>query len=276
VIEITDVLGRKVRLNKPAERIAALSPGFVETLFAVGCGDRVVLRDPWSDYPAEARAIPTADGVKPSVRHVAGFEPNLVLLYADNATPAVPFEKVGLEVAVFDPRSFDEVVADVVKLGALCGGDRLAAELAADMRRTRDRVVAAARKAGKRPLIYVEIDGSDAMRPWTAGPGSFVHELLGLAGARNVAADVSSAYAQVSAESVIRADPEVVLLLDAGHPGAVGSAERIAARPGWSGLRAVREKRVIDFIDPDVLSRPGPRLADGLSQLFAALHPGER
>lgn len=275
-IEVVDVHGRTVRLQRPATRIAALSPGFVETLFAVGCGDRVVLRDLWSDFPEEALAVPAADGVKPSVRHVAGFDPDLVLLYSVDSGSVRAFEKVGLEVVVLDPRSYEEVVEDVQKIGMLCGAPERARRLAAEMIGVRDRVRASARRSGRRPLVYVEIDGSDPVRPWTAGPGSFVHELLQIAGARNVARDVSSAYAQVSAESVIRADPEVVLLLDAGHADAGGAGSEITQRPGWSGMRAIREGRVIDSLDPDLLSRPGPRLVDGLNALRQALQPEGR
>jgi iron complex transport system substrate-binding protein len=270
-IEVVDVLGREVRMARPATRIAALSPGFTETLFAVGCGDRVVLRDRWSDHPAAALRIPQADGVKPSVRHVAGYDPDLVLLYSADREAIAAFDKVGLTAAAFDPRSFDEVVADLAKIGRLCGAGKEADRLAGQMNAVRERIRGEVARAGVEPLAYVEIDGSDPVRPWTAGPGSFVHELLLTAGARNVAQDVSSPYAQVSAEAVIRADPQVILLLDAGHSSAVGSAERIAARPGWAGLRAVREQRVIDGIDRDILSRPGPRLAQGLAALHEAL-----
>lgn len=275
-IEVVDVNGRTVWLRRPAKRIAALSPGFVETLFAVGCGDRIVLRDLWSDFPRAALSIPAADGVKPSVRHVAGFDPDLVLLYSADHGPVRAFERVGLEVVVLDPRSYEEVVEDVQKIGALCGEPERARRVAAEMTAVRDRVRASARRSGRRPSTYVEIDGSDPVRPWTAGPGSFVHELLEIAGAENVAQDVSSAYAQVGAESVIRADPEVVLLLDAGHFDAGGSGSGISQRPGWSGLRAIREGRVIDSLDPDVLSRPGPRLADGLDAIHGILHPEGR
>jgi iron complex transport system substrate-binding protein len=270
-IEVVDVLGRQVRLARPAARIAALSPGFTETLFAVGCGDRVVLRDRWSDHPAAAQKIPQADGVKPSIRHVAGYDPDLVLLYSVDREAIAAFEKVGLTAVAFDPRSFDEVVGDVRRIGLLCGAGPEADRLAEQMTAVRERVRREVTRAGQGPLAYVEIDGSDPVRPWTAGPGSFVHELLVMAGARNVAKDVNSPYAQVSAEAVIRADPQVVLLLDAGHPGSGRSADRIGSRPGWAGMRAVREGRVIDGIDRDILSRPGPRLAQGLEALHEAL-----
>jgi len=272
-VVITDVLGREVRLERPARRIAALSPGFVETLFAVGCGDRVALRDLWSDHPAAARSLPAADGVKPSVRYIAGFDPDLVLLYANDPGPVRAFEKVGLEVVVLDPRSYADVVEDVRKIGKLCGAAERAERVAADMVETRQRVAAEALRAGTNPRVYVEIDGSDPVRPWTAGPGSFVNELLLIAGGRNAAEGVTSAYAQVSAESVIRADPEVLLLLGPDQADVGGAEHGISQRPGWSGLSAIREGRVIDSLDPDVLSRPGPRLAEGLAALGDALHP---
>jgi iron complex transport system substrate-binding protein len=275
-IVVTDVLDRTVRLPRPAKRIASLSPGFTETLFEVGCGERIVLRDLWSDHPAAAQSIPQADGTKPSVRHVAGFDPDLVLLYLVDPTAIAAFEKVGLTVVALDPRSFDEVVADVIKIGLLCGAERRAEQVAGQMTTTRDRVRRAVAQSSIRPLTYVEIDGADPVRPWTAGPGSFVHELLTIAGARNVAETVSSPYAQVSAESVIRADPQLIVMLDGKPEQQKPTGSRLAKRPGWSALRAVRQGHVVDSLDRDVLSRPGPRLAQGLEQLYETLHAGSK
>jgi iron complex transport system substrate-binding protein len=269
-IRITDDLGREVRLPKPAARIAALAPGFVESLFAIGCGDCVIVRDTWSDFPAPAvDAIPAVDGVQVSVRNVAGFSPDLVLLFADDGRTVDAFERVGLPVVVLHPDTYARVAADLVKLGALCGRE-------ADARREADAMLAARDEVARgisgssRPSVYVEIDGSDPTRPWTAGPGSFVAELVELAGGRNAASGVTSGYAQISAESIIRAAPEIVLLAHDGLAGRDAAAE-ILRRPGWSSLGAASRGRVIADIDVDLLSRPGPRLADGLRRLAAAL-----
>jgi iron complex transport system substrate-binding protein len=271
-VRIVDDIGRSVALAKPATRIAALSPGFVESLFSIGCGDAVALRDAWSDAPAPlVDAIPKVDGVQVSVRNVAGFEPDLVLLYADDGRFAEELGRVGIPAVVLNPRTYEEVAEMIAKLGALCGREAEARRVAASMRTARARVASGGDPA-HRPSVYIEIDATDPTRPWASGAGSFVDELVSIAGGRNALTGLPSAYAQVSAEAVIRSDPDVILLArDAG--GERASASEITGRPGWSSVRAVVEGRVIDGIDDDILSRPGPRLAEGLRALATALRP---
>jgi iron complex transport system substrate-binding protein len=269
-VRITDDLGREVTLERPATRIAALAPGFVESLFAIGCGDRVILRDTWSDYPSPAvDRIPKVDGVQISVRNVAGFSPDLVILFADDGRNADAFERVRLKAVVLHPDTYAEVAEDLVKLGTLCGREPDARGAADAMLRVRDEV-ARGIAGRRRPSVYVEIDGSDPTRPWTAGPGSFVAELVELAGGRNAATGLTSGYAQISAEAIIRAAPDAVLVAHDGFAGK-DAAYEILRRPGWSSLGAAKGGRVIADLDGDLLSRPGPRLADGLRALAAAL-----
>jgi len=269
-VRLTDALGRTVALPRPASRIAALAPGFVESLFAIGCGDRVILRDTWSDFPAPGvDRIPKVDGVQVSVRNVAGFSPDLAILFADDGRNADAFERIGVPVAVLHPDTYAQVAADLVKLGALCGREADARREAEAMLAVRDEV-ARGISASQRPSVYVEIDGSDPTRPWTAGPGSFVAELVELAGGRNAVTGIPGGYAQISAESIIRAAPDFVLLAHDGLAGRDAAAE-ILRRRGWSSLGAASRGRVIADIDGDLLSRPGPRLADGLRRLAAAL-----
>lgn len=262
-----DDLGRTVALSTPARRIAALAPGFTEILFAIGCGDRVVVRDRWSDHPAAAKRLPATDGLDVRAAQVAGFEPDLVLLHTDNRRDLVPFERVGLRVAALQPLTYEQVARDVERIGRLCGGTARARALAGEMREVRQN---RARQREARPSLYVEVDGTDPARPWTSGEGTFVHELVELAGGRNVLAGSVDGYAQVSAEAVVRADPDYILLLNL--PADEDSGESaLARRPGFSQLAAVREGRVIDDIDADLLTRPGPRLARGLALLSDAL-----
>ena len=271
-VSAQDSLGRTVTLPVYASRIASLSPGFTEIFFAVGCGDKVILRDKWSDYPPEASDLPFVSGLQPAVDKIAGFKPDLTVLYFKDARHAKAFDKIGLPVFILDPKSFDEVADSVETLGKLCGQAQRARILAANMRKTRDDVVAKTKKLNDRPLTYVEIDGSDTVRPWTVGPGSFIHELLIAAGGRNAAGKIETPYAQVTAESIVRSRPEAVLLLHVGSQGRDKILADFRARPGWQGLQSMSDKMIITSIDKDTLTRPGPRLAGGLEQLFKKLH----
>ncbi len=273
-VSIVDGLGRAVTLDRPAVRIASLSPGMTESLFAIGCDDRVVVRDRWSDFPAAAVRLPAVEGVNPSVDAVALYRPDLVILYFSDDRHAAAFEVLDIPVAIFDPRNYDQVASDIEKLGVLCGRPDRAAELARTMRERRDAV--RQRTAGMSPLrVYVEVDGADDARPWTAGPGSFVNELIESAGAVNVFASLERPFAQVSLEEILRARPDVILLAGiAGDPQA--ARERLSRRPAFSLLPAVKMGRIIHRIDKDRLTRTGPRLADGLEELAAALHRMDR
>ncbi len=263
---IVDDLGREVEVAGDVRRVASLSPGFTEALFAMGCGDRVILKDLRSDYPTGVAGIPSVDGLRPDAGRVASSRPDLVLLYAVDHIEARAFDRVGLTAAVLDPGSYDEVVEQIVALGEMAGCGSGAIALAGRMRETRKRVARLAAEHDE-PRVYVELDGSDPARPWTIAEGSFVDELLRITKGRNVVEGLPGGYVQVSAEAVIRADPEVVLLLGEG-----ASAEDFVLRTGWSDVTAVREGRVIAGIDADLLVRPGPRLAEGLEVLLASIH----
>lgn len=272
-IDVVDVTGRRVSLKSPAKRIVSLSPGFTETLFQIGCGDRVIVRDKWSDFPPKAKKLPATDSVNPSVEAIGGFDPDLVLLYFNDARHQSAFSKIGVETAVFDPKTYNQVAGDIVKMGILCGEPEHARAVAQKMKNRRDKVVA---KSSRFPKlrVYVEIDGSDASRPWTAGRGSFIDELLQLAGAQNVFSHVKKPYVQVNLEEVIAQNPEVILLAGTEETN-TSNAIFLKRRPGFDALDAVRNNRILYSIDKNLLSRPGARLAEGLEKLYAALHTKE-
>jgi iron complex transport system substrate-binding protein len=273
-IAVTDDLGRAVTLARPARRIASLSPSNTEILFSLSCGDRVVLRDRLSSYPSEARRLPATNPFQLSPDHVVGFDPDLVLLSHADAGRVEALRQLGLAVATFDPKNLEGMFSNIRAIGALCGVDRQAGHLVSALSR---RVQAVRRRVqGRpRPAVYIETDGTDPLKPWTAGPGSFVDELVRLAGGRNVAAHLDRPYAQVNAEEILSGKPDVILVMGVAETRQRG-LPRLRGREGWSSLEAVRRGRVIDSIHADLLSRPGPRLVDGLEALARALHPEVR
>lgn len=272
-ITVKDDLGRAVSLAAPARRIASLSPSNTEILFALGCGGAVVLRDRVSTYPPEVKELPQTSPFHLSADHVAGFSPELVLLSHADAARVEALRRVGLAVASFDPRTLADVYRSILAIGTLCGARQRAEALVARMKRQVARV--SARVAGRpRPRVYVETDGSDPLKPWTAGGPSFVTHLLELAGGRNIFAGLERAFVQVNAEQVLAARPQVIVVMGvAGNLLGKGRELLRERAGGWSELAAVREGRVVDTIHPDLISRPGPRLARGLSALARAIHP---
>jgi iron complex transport system substrate-binding protein len=123
--------------------------------------------------------------------------------------------------------------------------------------------------AKEQPLVFYEIDGTDPTKPWTAGPNSFIDTMLTLAGGQNVGAALKDPFAQISSEELVAQNPDAILLGDALYGVTV---ESLAQRPGWNALRAIKNKQVFTF-DDNLISRPGPRLIDGLEQMAKLLHP---
>src|SRR5207248_4400079 len=227
-----------------------------EIVFALGAGDRIVAVDDFSDFPAEAKALPKVGGFTTSAEKVVSFQPDLVLaITTGNLAPAL--EAQGQRVAIFEPPDFAGVYRDIATIGQIVGRESAAADL---VRRMRDRIGAVterARTATARVRVLHEIDASDPTKIYVAGPGNFINAMIQTAGGTNVAASAGSQYPQLSSEEIVRSDPEVIVLSDASFG---ASPAVVSARAGWSSVAAVRNGRVYP-IDPDIVSRAGPRLA---------------
>lgn len=270
----TDGRGVEVTLDRPAARIVSIAPSNTEILFAVGAGDQVVGRDSFSDFPEAALAVPDVGGGwgELDLELLLSLEPDLVLS-ADIIAPEQnqALEELGLNVFVLpNPLDFEDLYANLATVGALTGRSAEAAALAAALQERVTAVLDTVAGAESAPLVFYQLDSSDPTAPWTSGPGTFIDTLIGLAGGRNVGGVLESAWAQISAEELIAQNPDVILMGDAAWTGL--TAEDIAARPGWDSLNAVVNGQVFAF-DDNLVSRPGPRLVDGLELLAALIHP---
>jgi len=271
-ISLVDGLGHTVTLAAPAQRILSLAPSNTEILFALGAGGQMVGRDKYSDFPVEAKALPDVGGVKDfNLEAVVRLQPDLVLMAGINSPDLVEsLQQVGLTVFYLNnPTDLDGMYTNLQTVARLCGREKEAQTLVADLRARSERVVQVVQKAGSRPKVFYELDGTDPVKPWTAGPGSFVDYLIRLAGGENVAGGLKSEWGQLSQEELLLQDPDVIVLGD--HNFGM-TAEQVKARPGWAGLKAVKENRALPF-DDNLAARPGPRLVQGLEELARMFHP---
>lgn len=254
-----------------ARRIVSLSPALTEILFAVGCGDRVVLRDAWSDFPAAARGIPAVRGFSPSAEAILAVRPDLVLTHFPPPTLRSALDAARVPWRAFSPGGLDGVAASMREVGRACGagaaGERLAKDFEARLEAIHVRI-----KGVPRPRVFYEMDAGDGGRPYTISDKSFGHAVLTAAGATNVFGASSASWFQVSTESLLAADPDLILLADADAIEQPQSAAAVAARPGWAALRAVQKAQVF-ALHGDWVSRPGPRLVAGVEQIARILHP---
>ena len=248
-----DDFGDTVRLAGPATRIVSLNPVTTELLFALGAGDRLVGRTHWDLFPDAARAVPdVGDGMQPNVEAVLGRDPDLVLLYASESNRAATQQLHAAGVATLTLRT--DRIADLARIvpiiAAAIGDSAAGAGIVDSVTATLDMLRAAPRPAQER-RVYWHIWDAPLL---TIGAGSYLSELLEVAGATNLFAGIAAPSPQVSLEEIARRDPYAVL---AGP----NSAARIRAHAGWQAVRAVREGRVL-VIDTTIVGRPGVRMGE--------------
>jgi iron complex transport system substrate-binding protein len=272
-ITLVDGLGRTVTLVAPAQRIVSMAASATEILYAIGAGDQVIGRDTFSDYPEAALAVTDIGGSMGdySYETIASLNPDLVIATGINTEEQVKaLENLGLTVYyIANPTDFAGLYQILQDVGKLTGHDADAVALTDSLTARVQAVEETISKAQTTPVVFYELDGSDAAKPWTSGPGTFVDMLISKAGGMNVGASLSGSWAQISVEELIVQNPEIILLGDAAYG---TTAEQVAARTGWSDILAVKDNKIYTFND-DLVSLPGPRLVDGLETLAKLIHP---
>jgi iron complex transport system substrate-binding protein len=272
-LTLTDGLGREVSLPAPAQRVISLAPSTTEILFAVGAGGQVVGRDEFSDYPVEAKNLPSVGGAFTdyNAEAIVALKPDLILAAGINTPEQVKtLQDLGLTIYYLsNPTTLAEMYDGLLVVARLTGHESQAAALV-DALEAR---VAAVEKSlagiGERPVVFYELDSTNPAAPYTAGPGTFIDLLIRQAGGQNVGGALSSEWAQISIEQLLVQNPDIILLGDAAYG---TTPESVKARAGWEALEAVKNDHIFPF-DDNLASRPGPRLVDGLEALAKLLHP---
>jgi len=270
----TQAAAQPTPANQPAQRIVSLAPSNTEILFAIGAGAQLVGRDSYSNYPAEAAAVPDIGGgfTVLNVEVILSKKPDLVL-----ASPLTPPEQIadlqnaGLNVSVLpNPKTFDDLYANLGTAAQLSGHESQAATLI-DLLKLRVRAVTdAAAQVTQKPLVYYELDATDPSAPYTSGPQTFVDLIIRSAGGENFGANLNGDWVQISVEQLLTRQPDVIALGDNTYGGV--TPDQLKSRAGWEALQAVQQNRIFVFND-DLVSRPGPRLVDGLEAMAKMLHP---
>jgi iron complex transport system substrate-binding protein len=261
-----DDLGREVVLMAPAARIVSMVPSHTEVICALAACDRLIGRDALSDAPAVAGLPVLGTAFAPDLEALLALEPDLVLV-DEYGGLADALTALGVAAYAGTPQRLDEMRPYLEALGSLLGLEAAARALADDIDRGLDEVRRAVADL-PRPTVFVELDPT----PYAAGPGSWIGALVTIAGGAHVLTEAMGDFPLVDPEFVVAADPQVILLLDA--PYGVSAAD-VAARPGWSALRAVRQGRVIELDEAaaNALSRPGPAIVEAAWLIARFLHP---
>lgn len=267
---LTDDEGTEVALPEEPERVISLSPANTEILFTLGVGDKVVGGTDFDDFPPEAAELPdvaTFTGVL--IEQVVDLEPDLVIAAGNAFTPPADIDRLrdlGLRVMVVYAEDVPAVLEDIQLIGTAVGAADEAARLTAQMQTRLDAVTAAVGSLDERPRVFYQIGSEPEI--YGPAPDSFVADLIGLAGGEAITTDDPAVFS-IPVERLVKADPEVIVVGDAAYGVCPG---QVKARPAWRQMTAVREDAV-RAIDDLIVTRPGPRLAEGLAALAVTIHP---
>jgi ABC-type Fe3+-hydroxamate transport system substrate-binding protein len=263
--ELHDDYGHLVRLASPPRRIVSLNPATTELLFALGAGDRVVGRTQYDLWPDSARLVPSVGaGMQPNLEAVLGRKPDLVVMYASGSDrgAADRLTAAGVPTAAFRMDHITDFVRVTIQLGRLLGDTLRAHAVVDSVTSTLDRVRHATQSL-ERPSVFLHAWEKPLM---TLGGGSFVSELVTVAGGRNIYDSLAAPSPVVTLEDVVRRNPDIVL---------VSPIERtnMLQSDRWRALPAVRNGRVLAY-DTNLVARPSVKLGEAAVSLARLFHPG--
>lgn len=265
-ISVTDPTGRTVTLHAPAQRVVSMMPSITEWVIAMGAADRLVARTDYDYQPALDTLPSVGGGLTPSIEWLAARQPDLVIAWPDAPSRSVVsrLEQVGIAVYTAPVQSIAEALTVATDLGTLLGKSAAAERAIADVRAGLDSVRAAVGERDRPEVLY--LIGLEPLM--AAGPGTFIDELITLAGGHNALHDLDTLWPQLSLEEVVRRAPDVVLMgsVRSGDP-----ATLLGDRPGWRQIPAIR-RGAVHAVDPDRVNRPGPHLHQTAAALASLIH----
>ncbi|EGK08891.1 iron (Fe) ABC superfamily ATP binding cassette transporter, binding protein [Desmospora sp. 8437] len=264
-VTLTDGTHTKVTVKKEPKRIISLIPSMTETAYALGLGERMVGVTTNDDYPAEVKKVEKVGDMNIDTEKVLSLKPDLVLASEGlNGKETVDkLRKLGLTVIAYEPEDLNGVFQQIQDVGKATGAGKEADRLIGKMKKEKQLAekIAAKVPADKQAKVWIEVS-SDL---YTAGDETFMNELITLAGGKNVATG-EKGWFQASSENVVKWNPDVILYT---HP---DKKEKITSRGGWKSIRAVKEGRV-EQLETNIVSRPGPRITEGLLLISKAIYP---
>ena len=266
-ITVTDMFGRVITLEEPATRIIATEPADCEILYALGCGDALVGRGLYCDYPAEVTALPTVhSGADTNLEEILALDPQVVIMndMAHTVEQVNLLEQNGVKVITTNADSIAEVYQAIRLIGQIMGKNAEAETIITDMQSSFDGIAAKAEKTDK--TIYFEVMPLE-WGLWSAGANTFMQELAEICGMKNAFADLDG-WQPISQEQVIDRDPDYIVLVTGMGDTAV---DEVMNRPGWQDIKALRNGKVYNA-DSYTLTRPAPRLKDAAIDLYNFLY----
>jgi len=261
--EITDDLGRRVRLPERVTSAVSLAPNLTEITFAVGAGERLVGATSFCDYPEEAKKIRRiGDTLAPNIENIVALKPQVVLVstasQVENFTKTLDAQDIAYFVT--NPNSLDDIYKSIYQIGEIFSREEKAYQTVDELKR-RVAEVEARTSDVKDVKVFVQIDKNSL---YTVGRDSFITDLIRRAGGESLTEDVATAYPKISKETALALNPERIILSE--------SDNNLEPNEVFANSPAVKNGKVFS-VEADLLSRPGPRVVDGLERIARALHP---
>jgi iron complex transport system substrate-binding protein len=269
-VTVKDDDGNSVTIKTQPMRIVSTKPASTEILFAIGAGDRVVGVSSLDDYPPQVKSIAKVGDFEPNAEAIMGLSPDLVVSYSGFEEKLQAVQNAGAAIITFNPASVDGIFANITALGAATGNTGQAATLVDALKTQIAQISDAAKATGSAPEVFYAVDNT----LYTVGPNTFVDDVLKMANAVNVASMPGNTangqqYYQFSPEQLVAADPDVILLpTSSGYK----NIEDFTKDPRFAQMSAVKNGKVY-LIDDTTVTRPGPRITEGLKILVKAIHP---
>ncbi|WP_232695934.1 ABC transporter substrate-binding protein [Brevibacillus daliensis] len=269
-LTVKDSTGQEFTFEKAPERILSVSPAETETLFALGLGDKIVGVSDFDDYPQEATTKPKMGSImKPNAEAIIAAKPDIVFSGISMKEEMVnKFRDLGIKTFKVEPKTYDDVIANIELYGLITDRQEEAKKITDDLKKTREDIVTAVKNVEPKKKAYIEFSPG-----WTVGKGEFMNELIETAGGINVAS-AAEGWVQINEEIIIKQNPDVIMFtmgfVDKDSQKTLD--QMIRDRKAWSQITAVKNNAIIG-IEQNLISRPGPRIGEGLKAVAKALYP---
>lgn len=273
MVSYLDGLEREVSIPSEVTSVVTLAPSLTETLYFLDAESLIKAVDVNSDYPESVAELDKVTSWDSGVNYemLLSLEPDVVFASEMTSLEEISnMEDIGLTVyCVKNPADFTELFESILTIGHIIHREKEAVSLVENLEERLNAVEKAMEGCEDRVLVFYELDATDPTKPWTAGKGTFISDIIDISCGVNLGDSLSGEWVQISLEALIRSDPAVILLGDAkyGNP-----PEAVAARTGWENITAVKDGKLYEF-DDNLVSRPGPRLVEGLEVIAHLLHP---
>ncbi len=259
-----DDMGKKVEITKSPDRIISLAPSITEILFYLNLGERVIGVTDFCNYPEEARKKPSIGWlISPNLEKIISLKPDLVFATAEGNRPDIvnTLERVNVKVYVLNPHTLEDILQELLSIGKVTGQEEIARERVNNLTKRVEAIKKKVEGVKRVRVLYLA-----SVEPIiSVGPGSFIHDIIEISGGDNIASQSFTRYPRIEMEEIILRDPEVIIA----PPDIIETIRSWKNR--WDGISAVRHNRIYP-IDPDIISRPGPRIVEGLEDMYRLLN----